>query len=193
MPIPDNWDRLLAQLEHERAQRRRGAPPTRADEEAWEELSRRIRRLGRLFVTREDLDDLAQNVLIKLQSPDVLRRLRAARAPSGYLAVMVRHAAIDLIRRRTTLRDAVEPIEENSDLNAVLDGLDQEKRVALLRHVVGQLSDADRLLLRLRFWDEMSIADIARQFGMPYSTIAVRLFRMLRRLRRELEAGAVDP
>jgi RNA polymerase sigma factor (sigma-70 family) len=192
--VPDDWDWLLAQLENERAQTRRGAPSTLADEDAWEELSQRIRRLGRLFVGREDLDDLAQNVLIKLQSPDVLRRLRSARAPSGYLAVMVRHAAIDFIRRRATSRDAAEPIEGGSeDLNAVLYGLDHEKRLVVLRKVVARLSDADRLLLQLRFWDEMSIAGIARQFGMPYSTVAVRLFRMLRRLRADLDGGDGEP
>jgi hypothetical protein len=47
MSISDDWDWLLAQLENERAQSRRGASSTRADEEAWEELGRRLRRLGR--------------------------------------------------------------------------------------------------------------------------------------------------
>jgi RNA polymerase sigma factor (sigma-70 family) len=194
MSMSDDWDRLLAELASELARRRTTGASTPAGDEAWEELGRRVRRIGRFFVTRDDLDDLVQDVLTKLQSTEVLRRLRAARAPAGYLAVMVRHAATDLIRRQAAPSGATQRIEEGvGDLSAVLEGLDREKRVAVLRQVVARLSDGDRLLLRLRFWEEMSMADIARRLGVPYSTIAVRLFRMLRRLRVELESTGGEP
>jgi len=192
--MSDDWDRLLAELASERARRRAAGASTPASDEAWEELGRRVRGIGRFFVTRDDLDDLVQEVLMKLQSPGVLRRLRAARAPAGYLAVMVRHAATDLIRRRAAPLGTTQRVEEGArDLSTVLEGLDREKRVAALRQVVARLSDGDRLLLRLRFWEEMSMADIARRLGVPYSTVAVRLFRMLRRLRIELEPAGGEP
>ena len=191
MSSSEDWEGLLEQLEEERAQRQRGASPTPAGEQAWEELQRRIQRVARIFTTREDLDDLVQNILVKLQSPEALRRLRAARSPSGYLTVMVRNAAIDLIRRQASSQDPIPPVEEApGDPNAALGGLDHQRRVEALRLVMTRLSESDRLLLRLRFWEEQSIAEIAIQFGMPYSTIAVRLFRLLRRLRMEFDSGS---
>ncbi len=188
MPISEDWERLLAELEDERAQRRGGASSTTAGEEAWRDMRLRIERMARLHVTREDVDDLVQNILLKLQSPDALRRLRAARAPAGYLAVMVRNAAMDSWRRATS-QEIVEPIEETwAGLDFVFGNVDQEKRIKALGQALSQLSESDRLLLRLRFWDELTIAEIAGRFGVPYSTMAVRLFRMLRRLRAELAA-----
>ncbi len=190
MTVPPEWDQLLGELERELTSRHRGASSTRAGERAWKELRQLIERTGRLYVTREDLDDLVQNVLLKLQSAGALRRLRAARAPKGYLTVVIRNAATDLIRRRAVSQRVIEGIEDASaDVGLALRDLDQGKQVDALRRAVSELSDSDRLLLRLRFWDELSIADIARRFGTPYSTVAVRMFRLLRRLRAELNPG----
>lgn len=189
MTVPEEWEQLLRELQDEVTRRGRGAASAPAGEQAWERLRQHIERAARLYVTREDLDDVVQNVLMKLQSADALRRLRAARAPAGYLAVMIRNAATDAIRRHPKFDGTIESIEQVSPGVDGVQRLDEERQVAALRRTISDLSDADRLLLRLRFWDEMSIADIARRFGTPYSTVAVRLFRLLRRLRAQLGTG----
>jgi DNA-directed RNA polymerase specialized sigma24 family protein len=39
----------------------------------------------------------------------------------------------------------------------------------------------------MRFWKNMSIAEIARATGLTYSAAAVRLFRLLHRMRGHLQ------
>lgn len=181
----DEWATLLEALEDDLLGRGGGAAP--GDERAWRELRREVERAGRLYASRDDLDDVVQNVLVKLQSPDALRRLRAARAPAGYLVVMVRNASTDVIRRRVAQLDAAAietPVVAAEGAAAAFDRLE---RAAALRDALARLSDGDRLLLRLRFWQGLTIADIAGRLALPYSTVAVRLFRAQRRLRADLE------
>jgi hypothetical protein len=45
------------------------------------------------------MHDIVQEVLMKLQDPGTLARLESSRAPAGYLAVMVRNAATNLMLR----------------------------------------------------------------------------------------------
>jgi RNA polymerase sigma factor (sigma-70 family) len=181
------WHQLLTTLEQALGPQAEGAPPSAAGERAWKTLRRQTEEAARLYVSRDDLDDVVQNVLVKLLSPDARRRLRAARAPARYLTVMVRNAATDLIRRRAARvpdPDRLEASRTEGDL--LIQRLDAEQRAAALRQAIASLSDAERLLLRLRFWDDLSIAEIAGRLGMRYSAVAVRLFRAQRRLRSAL-------
>jgi len=179
MSPADDWADLLAQLESE--VRHRTAESGATGDGAWEDLRRRLRHMARLLAAQDDADDVVQTVLLKLQSPDALRRMRAARSPEGYAVVMVRNAAVDAIRRRATAAVIAEPVVVEWPDEA----LDRQEQQAAVAEVVDALGESDRLLLTLRFWEDLSIAEIARRLGMPYSTIAVRLFRLLRRLRNQ--------
>jgi DNA-directed RNA polymerase specialized sigma24 family protein len=74
------------------------------DEEAWMELSRRLRScalhagltgMGGL----SEVDDIVQATLLKLQSREALQFLRAARSPEGYVVGIMRNLARDSLRR----------------------------------------------------------------------------------------------
>lgn len=182
----DEWsdlvDRLMDEVQH-RPLPARGA----SGDTAWSDLLGRFGRMARLFVDAQDVDDVVQAVALKLQTVDALSRMRAARSPEGYAFMMIRNASIDLIRRRS--HQPISFIEgyDTPDPTPIQDQV-LERRVLQdeLTAVLDRLSDSDRLLLTLRFWEELSIAEIAERFGMPYSTVAVRMFRLLRRLRAQL-------
>jgi RNA polymerase sigma factor (sigma-70 family) len=55
-----------------------------------------------------------------------------------------------------------------------------------------RLEPEDRLILRLRFWEEMSVADIARGLNLPQKPLYRRIERALLQLRRELESGGLS-
>jgi RNA polymerase sigma-70 factor (ECF subfamily) len=145
--------------------------------------------MARLLVNAEHVDDVTQAVALKLQSVDTLSRMRAARSPEGYAFMMVRNAGIDFQRRHphqpisllTDGDDAADPAPGQDEV------LEQRVRSGALKAVLDDLADSEQLLLRLRFWDNLSIAEIAARLEMPYSTVAVRMFRLLRRLRSRLE------
>jgi RNA polymerase sigma-70 factor (ECF subfamily) len=187
MKRQDDWsslvDRLLAEV------RGRPASPQRPSEDtAWSDLRGRLHRMARLLVDDENVDDVVQAVALKLQTADALARMRAARSPEGYAFVMVRHAAIDLERRRSHESGSLSLDSHDAPDPAPAQDLVLERRLRQdqLKLALDGLADSDRLLVRLRFWENLSIAQIAARLGMPYSTVAVRMFRLLRRLRSRL-------
>ena len=71
---------------------------------------------------------------------------------------------------------------------------DERTRVrTLLSGVLDGLADDERCALRLRFWHDMTIADIARALGCAQKPLYRRIERTLGRLARELEALGVSP
>lgn len=177
-------ERLLADVQNRSG---RSTP----DSPDWAELHGRLEAIARLFVETEDIDDVVQIVALKLLDPTTLKRLGTVRSPKGYAVMMIRNAAVDLGRRRA--REPVRLPAGSFDLQDAAPGpeqiLEMEARREDLEKLLERLSDSELLLLRLRFWQNLSFSEIAARLEMPYSTVAVRMFRLLRRLRSQLEAG----
>jgi RNA polymerase sigma factor (sigma-70 family) len=185
------WASLLRRLEHDLRARRTG-DPSGLDDNAWLAASTAIRRFAiimssRAHLSSEETDEIIQEVLIKLQTPATLRRLRLAGSPAGYLAVVIRHKIIDKLRRRKRVDFVELPLRE--DLLPLQGGprnaLEEEK-MARLREALTTLRPEDIVLLRLRFWRGWSIQQIAEKNNLSYSATAVRLFRILKNLREKL-------
>lgn len=180
------WAQLIARLE---ASLRN---PGGVRDDPWEEMRSQLQSLASGLVETIELEDAIQTVLLRLQSLPVLERLRASRYPIGYLVVMLRNVVRDEYRRRSkpgTLvpwaGDVVEVTAED-----VLIGRDRRRAVT---QALANLQPEEQELLRLRFWKDLSIAEIARQLRLPYSTVAVRMFRLLRKLRSEAERFDPNP
>jgi len=63
---------------------------------------------------------------------------------------------------------------------------------AALDAAIGALPSEDQVLVRMRFWDGMTVADIARALGLPQKPLYRRLERALVRLRRSLEGAGLS-
>lgn len=156
----------------------------------WSELLDRARRTAAVLLSRYgvwtiDADDVAQDVVMRLYSAPALRRLRASGSVDGYLFVMIRNRVFDEIRRnRVRWRESAEGeyAEDSGDGDLSLD-----QRIAL-EEVLDELSPDEHTLIRLRFWEDRSIGDIAAELGLSYSAASVRIFRLLRKLRERLQS-----
>lgn len=62
-----------------------------------------------------------------------------------------------------------------------------------LEEATGSLSPEDRLLLRLRFWQGLSVADIASLLKLEAKPLYRRYERLMRDLREQLEAQGLGP
>lgn len=131
-----------------------------------------------------DADDVVQDVLLRLQAPGAIRRLRLAGSPQGYLSVVVRNRVVDEVRRNRTRWRGDPALHPGGDAETG-EELTAEARLEL-EQVLATLSDDERELLRLRFWAGYSIHDIADHLGIRYSTASVRVFRLLRKLREQM-------
>lgn len=106
---------------------------------------------------------------------------------------ITRSRAIDYLRRRVPEpRDpdvAARTIEAGQGVEAESDALADRWRMA---HYLGRLPDDERVLLRLRFYEELSQTEIAERTGVALGTVKARMVRGLRRLREmiETEEGA---
>ena len=188
-----DWPELLERLESD-LEREKASPAYQRDESAWESLQHAVWRLSQYFrasrwqMSPDEIEDALQQVLLKLQSLETLKRLRSAGNPEGYLAMMLKNAAVDILRQRGRERKLFVPlkIEVPQKDQGSTPSLSAEQKAALQAEL-RSLSPEDRTLLRMRFWKNMSIAEIARATGLTYSAAAVRLFRLLHRMRGHLQ------
>jgi RNA polymerase sigma factor (sigma-70 family) len=181
------WSDLLARLRAD-LESRTGSPGG-TDDEVWRESRARIRGYAervlaeRPSIQPEDVDDIVQVVLLKLQLPRTLERLHAARSPLGYLVVMIRNAANDLARRRSAELESSTLLEHAiSGLEEIHWPLEKQQARGWLAREIHRLKPAERALLYMRFWKGLQISRIAEEMDMPYSRVAVRLFRLIRKL-----------
>jgi RNA polymerase sigma factor (sigma-70 family) len=195
MTAEPSWDDLISRLEDDLRARESADPVSIVDDEAWEIAAQLLRSRGRILafshsgLQPSDIEDLVQSVLLKIQSAVTLRRLRAARSTEGYVFVILRNAANDLVRRRQFERNLFSSLDEGADEPASEPRyVEQTEAASVIGEVLQSLGEGDRELLQMRFWRNMTIAEIANETGISYSTTAVRLFRILHRLRDQLNA-----
>jgi RNA polymerase sigma factor (sigma-70 family) len=132
------------------------------------------------------MEDVVQAVLLKLQSPHVLEQIRLAEFKMGYMIVMIRNTAHDLARRRIVERDALQRLGQHFVEALEPPTPEEPNREDRLAEQLSRLSSEDRELLTFRFWSGLRIGEIAARRKESYSAVAVRLFRLLRRLEERL-------
>lgn len=162
-------------------------------EQAWNEVDRRLRLFAaaklaqNLGLTREDVEDVTQSSLLKLQSNTVWRRLRTADSIVGYLLVIVRNQAMDVARRRSAEQKTLLQLPSESLSYPTRESEDATVSIERLRSAVNSLSPDERRLVDLRFWKGMRLDEISHCLHLPYSTVAGRMVRLLNKLQQEMQ------
>jgi RNA polymerase sigma-70 factor (ECF subfamily) len=126
-------------------------------------------------------DEAAQEAIIRAwRNRD---RCRHPDQPFGWLARIARNEALRLVTRRPNEVLVAEPLA--SAPSRVAD--DATAASLLLGDVMASLSPADRELARLRYYEDLTCADVADHLGASEATVKVRLHRLRRRLRQKME------
>ena len=193
MSADPNWDDLIPRLEDD-LRRRKSSELELSDDGAWKIAEQLLRSRARIVALNypdlqaNDVEDLVQSTLLKMQSRVTLRRLRAARSSEGYVYVILRNAAQDLLRRRQVERKLFERLDgTEADVAEEPRFVEQAEAQSVISDVLTGLSPSELELLQMRFWRNMTIAEIAKETHLTYSTVAVRFFRLLRRLRDQVK------
>lgn len=138
-------------------------------------------RVASRYLPPADAEDVVQEALLKAWCKE--DAWVPATGPLALLVTITRHEAINVLRRRK--REAVkDDLEEGGAEDLELAAL--PSRLDLARAVSG-LSDDERRLLELRYYDGLTQHAIATRLGIPPNTVATRLSRTRARLRRFLE------
>lgn len=158
-------------------------------------LDRLYRLAFRLTGTREDAQDLVQDVMLKLY-PQV-GRLATIDAPQTWLNRVLYNQFIDDQRRysarRLQLVSGAE-LSENPDLApaegaSTEDLVDGEFTGKRLEVALAQLSDEHRVIISLHDIEGYTISEVAEITGVPLGTLKSRRYRARARLQEILSDG----
>lgn len=128
-------------------------------------------------------EDLAEDVLMDFVFEHV-DRVEHPRAVASYLRLMaVRRAR--RIRQKQNRHESVRvdrarPVDEESSM---VEAIDAPNRQACLAKCIDQQDKKARQMLRLRFYNEMSVTDIGRQMGVSKQYVSRIMKRALEALR----------
>ncbi len=140
----------------------------------------------RFLRNREIAEELAQDVF--LQCYRQIDRIEDAGHATFWLRRAICHRSIDELRKRRLrpavgLDDIPEPAASESAMSAMPDPMLRDR----LRKLVGALPEKARMVVVLRYQEDLSPSEIAEVLEMPVSTVKSHLHRSLALLRGRLE------
>jgi RNA polymerase sigma factor (sigma-70 family) len=104
---------------------------------------------------------------------------------------IARNAALDELRKRKrTAGLYTDPADAQTLTGTAGAGDELGERRATLRQAMSQLGDRDRELIALRFFADLSHAEIAQVLGISATNAATRLHRAIDKLRRACDENA---
>ena len=167
-----------------------------ADRARFEQLYAETRQpvLAYLLRRTENIDDAAD----LLSEVYLVAWRRIDNLPAGdnarlWLFGVARHLLANQRRRRQTGADLAAALKQTLAVEQAQPLPAERERVgAVLLTALAQLSAADRELLLLSGWEELTPTEIATVIGHPAPIVRVRLHRARARLRAKLSAVASD-
>lgn len=132
-------------------------------------------------------EDIQQGVFVRLLEKPPRQEVEHWAA---YLCAMATRAAIDEIRRRQRWQRFAERIRPNDRAEQPLppDALDESMRAHRLRRALGRLPKRQVECFALRFFDGMSLDEIAESLAVTANVVSVALHRATHSLQRHIEA-----
>jgi RNA polymerase sigma-70 factor, ECF subfamily len=113
---------------------------------------------------------------------------RSPDAPLPWLLEITRNESRRLLARRARRPDPVERSSAPPELEAEDGELVSTTTRVTVEQAIAQLEPSDQRVLRLRYVDDLTQAEVARRLGVPEGTVKVRLHRARGRLRTLLDA-----
>lgn len=138
-------------------------------------------RLAYSYVKNPDdaLDVIQESVCKAIQSAHTLKSSEFIK--TWYYRIII-NTALDLLRKQKKL------IPVNDDTFAGLSSDESDPSEALdLYHALDRLPDPYRTVVVLRYFEDMTLEDIAEVTGLNLSTVKTRLYKSLRLLRLKIE------
>ena len=131
-------------------------------------------------------EDILQEIFLQLwRNPQTFDSNRGSLG--AWLAVITRHRAIDLLRRRrpeSDIEDVIVAVDTRLEQTT-----DRNMAVAKIRAVVERLPAEQRKPLEMAFFEGLTHSEIATKTGEPLGTVKTRIRSALLTLRKALAAA----
>lgn len=143
----------------------------------------------RMLGTPEEAEDAAQEIFVRLYRQ--LGRYDPARKFSTWTLAIATNYCIDQLRRRRMQLVPLEniiPWARSRDSGPEGEALSSESRDEMQR-LLKRLPEKYRAPLVLRYWEDLSCAEIAEILGVPEGTIKTQIHRARKQLGKMLEGA----
>ena len=147
--------------------------------------ARCLREARRIVGSQRDAEDAVQEAFIR-----AWRHRSACRTPQRPLPWLLQITRREALRINQRARPVSLLEKTRAEAFAENEGWDEEALARVdLRRVLDGLSPEDRVLLALRYEQDLTQPRVAEILGLPEGTVKVRLSRLRTRLRGALEHG----
>src|SRR5437868_6710182 len=138
-----------------------------------------FRLISRFFRTREDVEDLAQDVFLKVFAR--IDQVRPDENFSGWLARVTVNTCYDELRKTRRRNTAMETYGPQAFSEPTV-GPPEADAYGKARAALQNLDPKLRIPLILKEVEELSVEEIARTMGLTQTNVKVRLFRARKKL-----------
>ncbi|MBI3862620.1 MAG: sigma-70 family RNA polymerase sigma factor [Planctomycetia bacterium] len=164
------------------------------DEEAFRALIAAYERRLLFFLRRTVNDEHAALDLLQDVWLIVFRKIRRLKSPAAFRVWIYQIAhdrAVSQVRRERREDDVLEAAASDAEIIAV-DEFAQVDRADLVRNCLDRLPQEQRILLTLRFLEDLDLIELAETVRVPVGTIKSRLHyakQAMRQMLKEYEHG----
>lgn len=133
-------------------------------------------------------EDLVQDAFLRLHE-----HWEEVQQPRAWLFRCVRNRAYNHLRdhKRETLTDGNESAE-GPEREAPDEALGRMEAAGLVHMLLGEMSDRDRELVRLKYFEDLKYAHISERTGMTVGNVGYRLHHILKSLADSLRKAGIE-
>jgi RNA polymerase sigma-70 factor, ECF subfamily len=144
----------------------------------------------KLLDRRDEAEDLTQDVFLSFWKQEKFDPTRAKL--SSYLCLITRSRAIDKLRNRQSEQKSIARLQQitvpEADLPTPLDAVTQSEEQTIVRQSLLRLSEQQRHILELSYYQNLSQSAIATQLNLPLGTVKTHMRQGLIKLRQLLRS-----
>lgn len=134
--------------------------------------------------TVQDANDVHSHMFLRLWNYATVAKVEHV---SGLLFTIAKSLIADFYRRRKATAP-LEEAEQMSEASAVghtemMEGADRALEVKTVKRLLAQLSEEDQLVIQLRFFEELSLREIADRIEKSVNATAMMIHRAMKRLK----------
>lgn len=142
----------------------------------------------RILNNAEEAEDLTQEIFLTIWHRDTYNPKRASF--SSFLSLLTRSRAIDRLRSRGTRSKFLQRWQgmvKSETTTSPLESASIDERSTLIRQALAQLSDSEREVLEIAYYEGLSQTEIAQRLNIPLGTVKTRSRQGLLKLRQSLQ------
>lgn len=152
----------------------------------YKEYYQRIYRYCKTNLYKDDVaEDVCQETFIRAWRSLPSFVVTETGTFQAYLYRIARNLIIDLGRKKKEFSLAFyEDIETDEDH---IEAIDRKNNIDMVKRALAKLNDIDRQIVILRYFEEMSHAEVAKIIGIKEGALRVRTMRLLEKIKGLLE------